>query len=367
MMRERILFLVNTPYQLMVSINLRKTIYLDFDADIVITNNISNYENLAENVRRAHVFKTVITYKIKDIYPDKNSVALVKRLFGDDDIFDKAYDYYLFANLDHGASGIYRMLRKNNKRIKAIMFEDGYATYSGWYSDFLTMFGSNPKHGNVYKRPIYKTWFHRFVDNVFCNIEKILVFNPEIMTYAPAFEVQTMAPINTCDTELLALYNTIFQYDPSVDTYEEPVIFFEESYYADGYKTNDIEVVDKISNIVGKNNILIKIHPRNPVNRFQELGYKTNKNTTIPWEVIAMNLDLSDKILVSIASAAVIVPASIFGKEYTGILLMKLLEDDSFLKKNITNLYECICAGQKNVHVVISMEELYSYLKVQIQ
>lgn len=135
-MKEKCLFLVNTPYQLMIAINLRKAEYANYDADVVITDNISDHKDLLDSVRCVGIFENVIAYNIKELYPDKNGVALARRLFGDKNIFDKAYDYYLFANLDHGASGIYRMLCKRNRHIKAIMFEDGYASYSGWYSDF---------------------------------------------------------------------------------------------------------------------------------------------------------------------------------------------------------------------------------------
>ena len=99
-MRGKCLFLVNTPYQLMIVINLRKTEYANCEADVVITDNISNYRNLADSVRDAGVFENTIVYNIKKVYPDKNGVALARRLFGDNDIFDKSYDVYLFANLD---------------------------------------------------------------------------------------------------------------------------------------------------------------------------------------------------------------------------------------------------------------------------
>ena len=362
-MKEKCLFLVNTPYQLMVAINLRKTEYARYDADIVITNNISNYKKLADSVRSAGIFGNVILYNIKEIYPDRNSVALARRLCGDKDIFDGPYDVYLFANLDHGASGIYRMLHKRNRHVKAIMFEDGYASYSGWYSDFLTMFYSVPNDGNVYKRPVYKTWFHRFVDNVFSKVEKILVFNPLIMTYKPAFRVETMKPIDTENRELVDVYNRVFKYDPSVDSYEEPFIFFEESYYADGYDINDVELVEKIAAIAGRENLFIKTHPRNPKNRFKQLGYKTNKNTSIPWEVICMNVDLSEKTLITIASVAAIVPATMLGKKYRGILLMKVIPDDSCLKKNIMNLYEKVCKEHSCLHLVNTIQELEECLR----
>lgn len=364
-MKEKCLFLVNTPYQLMIAINLRKAEYANYDADVVITDNISDHKDLLDSVRCVGIFENVIAYNIKELYPDKNGVALARRLFGDKNIFDKAYDYYLFANLDHGASGIYRMLCKRNRHIKAIMFEDGYASYSGWYSDFLTMYGSIPYDGNVYKRLILKTWFHRLVDNVFCHVEKMLVFNPSIMTYKPSFRVESMKPIDVKNSELVETYNRIFKYDPSVDSYKEPIIFFEESYYADGYNVNDVEIVEKIASIVGKEKLFVKTHPRNPDNRFEKLGYKTNKNTSIPWEVICMNSDLSEKTLITIASVAAIVPATMLGKKYNGILLMKMIPDDSCLKKNITNLYEKVCEEHSRLHLVKTMQELEECISEQ--
>ena len=364
-MKEKCLFLVNTPYQLMIAINLRKAEYANYDADVVITDNISDHKDLLDSVRCVGIFENVIAYNIKELYPDKNGVALARRLFGDKNIFDKAYDYYLFANLDHGASGIYRMLCKRNRHIKAIMFEDGYASYSGWYSDFLTMYGSIPYDGNVYKRLILKTWFHRLVDNVFCHVEKMLVFNPSIMTYKPSFRVESMKPIDVKNSELVETYNRIFKYDPSVDSYKEPIIFFEESYYADGYNVNDVEIVEKIASIVGKEKLFVKTHPRNPDNRLKKLGYKTNKNTSIPWEVICMNIDLSEKTLITIASVAAIVPATMLGKKYNGILLMKMIPDDSCLKKNITNLYEKVCEEHSRLHLVKTMQELEECISEQ--
>lgn len=58
-----------------------------------------------------------------------------------------------------------------------------------------------------------------------------------------------------------------------------------------GAGVNDVELIEALADKVGKQNMMVKIHPRNPVNRFEKLGYKTNHNTAIPWEVIVMNTD----------------------------------------------------------------------------
>lgn len=74
-MKEKCLFLVNTPYQLMIAINLRKAEYANYDADVVITDNISDHKDLLDSVRCVGIFENVIAYNIKELYPDKNGVA----------------------------------------------------------------------------------------------------------------------------------------------------------------------------------------------------------------------------------------------------------------------------------------------------
>ena len=44
-------------------------------------------------------------------------------------------------------------------------------------------------------------------------------------------------------------------------------VVFEESHSFEGFEVPDVEIVDKVANKVGRNNIMIKIHPRNPYNR----------------------------------------------------------------------------------------------------
>ena len=189
-------------------------------------------------------------------------------------------------------------------------------------------------------------------------IDTLYVLNPEVMTYNTYFNIKKMPAIDCNNKDLINIYNLIFEYNESVDSYSQKIIFFEESYYADGYNCNDIEIVEKIAKIVGKENLFIKIHPRNPKNRFKELGYKTNTNTSIPWEVIAMNMDLSKKILLSIASVSVLTPSTMLGKQYEGVLLMNVISDKSFLKQNITCLYENVCGNYENLHVIENYKEL---------
>ncbi len=353
---KRTLFLVNTPYQLMVVVNLATNVYGECENDVIISNRIAGYEDLARRLEKEDVFNKVYRIRLNNICPQfKKRVAIKNVLINPFVYITKQYNFFLFANLNYDVSCLYRALKKNNSHIKLFMFEDGFASYSSYYQDMLEMYQAKGK--DVFKRPI-----HYILNCAFRHIEGMYVFEPDFMSYRPSFPVIQMKNINATENKLVNLYNSIFDYNPDVDNYDKKIIFFEESYYADGYDIDDIGEVEKIASIVGKENIFIKIHPRNPNNRFKEMGYMTNKNTAIPWEVIAMNLDLTNKILISIASVSVFVPATMLGKKYKGILLMKNIKDDSALKKNITNLYETICEMYDNIYIVKSDFELKKIL-----
>lgn len=336
----------------MVAINLAESAYKRCMNDIIISDRLAGYEELSERIKKEDIFNEVYVIKLSKICPQFDKTIALKNLiinpFG---ILKEKYNAFLFANLNYDVSCIYRRLKKVNQNIKIYMFEDGLASYSAYYNNMLKKYQA--KTGKLLKRPI-----HFILNNAFRHIDGLFVFEPSFMTYTTSFPVIKMKNINGKNKNLVNLYNRVFDYNVEVDSYDKKVIFFEESYYADGYDVNDIEEVEKIAAIVGKENIFIKIHPRNPQNRFDELGYTTNKNISIPWEVICMNMDLKDKILVTIASVAVIEPATMLSKEYNGILLMKMISDDTCLKKDITSLYEKICKKYTYLHLVESISEL---------
>ena len=353
---RRALFLVNTPYQLMVAVNLAKTVYAECENDVIVSDRIAGYEDLTKRLDKEEVFGKVYRIQLNNICPQFEKKTAIKNVLINPFVYlTKQYDFFLFANLNYDVSCVYRVLRKNNRYIKLFMFEDGFASYSFYYRDMLAMYQAKGKE--VFKRPV-----HYVMNCAFRHLEGIYVFEPNFMSYKPSFPVIRMKNIDASEKELVNLYNRIFDYNPNVDRYDKRVIFFEESYYADGFDIDDIGEVEKIASIVGKDNIFIKIHPRNPKNRFKELGYATNQNTAIPWEVIAMNLDLTNKVLMSIASVSVFVPTTMLGKKYKGILLMKNIKNDSALKKNITNLYETICELYDNIYIVKSDLELKKIL-----
>ena len=98
-----------------------------------------------------------------------------------------------------------------------------------------------------------------------------------------------------------------------------------------------------IASLVGKENIIVKIHPRNRINRFAEIGYTTNLNTSIPWEVVALNSDLQNCCLVTVFSQSAVLPFILLGKKTKSVLLYNLCPSFSESDVKYKNFFYSIC------------------------
>jgi hypothetical protein len=173
------------------------------------------------------------------------------------------------------------------------------------------------------RRYIYrKKYLHDYAHELY-------LFHPANIKWHFEGKCLEIPKIDCDDLKFRNICNWVFRYDDICDSYDRKYIFMEESYFVEGLKINDVELVEQIAARVGKENIMIKIHPRNPVNRFKQAGFKTNENMSIPWELIVMNTgDISDKILITIASSSVMTPILLFGKKVHVYSLYNLINED---------------------------------------
>ena len=64
--------------------------------------------------------------------------------------------------------------------------------------------------------------------------------------------------------------------------------------------------------MVGKDNIMVKLHPReNAPERYRELGVAIDTNSDVPFEVIQLVKDFSDKVFITCLSSSTINLATI--------------------------------------------------------
>jgi hypothetical protein len=181
------------------------------------------------------------------------------------------------------------------------------------------------------------------------------------MEWIPNAALKKISPINN---QLVTELGIVFGVNDCVDVYDKKYIFFEDG-YIDWDEGEDIRIVQELASVVGKENIMVRIHPRNPRNRFAELGYKTNQDTSIPWEILAMNIDIQDKVLITMYSQSVLTPDILLGKKAKSLILCKLEKNfensDHMLFDYMNRRY--YSKDRANYIVPENMEQLNSIVK----
>lgn len=330
------LFLCKTPYQIMVAIQLVLTEFKADNNDIFVGDTIADSKRIMDNLIGTKAFRTVRIFPTKSVYSkytkyDCIKMALKEKMGLKNNLIqiDDAYDRLFICNLSLDETILYRCIRCINRCLKVYLFEDGFATYTKMYGQFF----DDLKYGRTTRNAL-KTFYKRINYEVFVKLNGVYLFTPELMDWKPCSAIRRIKKINPDNKEMVKVFNKAFGAETLSDDYSEKYIFFEESYFADGIYVEDEEILDKISDIVGKNNLFVKIHPRNPINRFKKKGYKTNENTIVPWEIVALNIDIENKVLLTIASGSALTSlVNVSTKPKMIIMLMDCKEID---KKSLT-------------------------------
>lgn len=342
----KILFLCNTLYQMIAAACIRDMFSNDY-AEMILTDHTTNSKKIYENyLREPVIFDHVYYVESKCLYEQDKDVALIERLkmYKDDKSMlemvslGHSYDMVFCANAEPFSERLVNYVKRDNRLVKICWFEDGLSAYD-------------------YDRCIFPTWVGRLkskVKNVLsvygitAEVKEFYVFHPEKMEWHPRAEVKKIEPIKKILAKQLA---TLFRFSECIDRYEEKYIFFEDG-AMDWSCATDVELVKIIAELVGKDNILVKIHPRNPINRFKELGFKTNQDLSIPWEIIAPNIDIEDKVLITMYSQSVITPEILLGRNGKVIALGDI---EGYKDKTVESLFGYI----KRQYLEKNMESYY--------
>jgi len=336
-MRKKALFICNTMYQVICAMWIYYTLYWGEDVDFWISDHTKGAEKVVSrinengptHIRAYHVKTNDYSYvglkrnRAEYLYYRINPKAELRRLVDTKFTYDEIYIANLvdrFVKLAINAYG-----HSLGKKPQLVLFEEGTSTYSKIYeADYLK---SVPYEGEGIKADLVKRLFRDY--SIKTHLHKALVFNPEYMEWNCG-ETVKLKKIDINDKAFVEILNNAFGYTNEVDEYKgKKYIFFEESYYADGIDVDDIGLVRRLSEVIGKKNIIIKIHPRNYKNRFQEEGFITNTNTTIPWEIICINMkDISQKKLITIGSGSILSPAMFLGIPIDAYSLYEVVKNE---------------------------------------
>ena len=108
-------------------------------------------------------------------------------------------------------------------------------------------------------------------------------------------------------TGMGAILRKIFNIETEMLKIHEKYIFFTGVFdFEGGGAIGEFELVMNVAQLVGKDNLIVKTHPRDKRTVYEESGITVYKNSSIPWEAIQLNYNFPDKIFLTVNSGSVL-------------------------------------------------------------
>lgn len=246
----------------------------------------------------------------------------------------------MIGSLDVFAKRLFKIFKNNYKKYSICggFIEEGTATYN-YYTELIS--------GYKYKE----------------DFKDIYLFEPSLLSKKTDMEIIKIDNTIFNKKKYIHELNLIFDYYQLQDVYKEKFIVLASSYVEIDVFKNVDDIVEALIDAVGIENIFVKNHPRVHDDYYYNKGIKTNVNMSVPWEIIAMNMDLSKKVIISAYSGSLFTPKVLFGKEMRGVALMDIVDQkDPFMLSNYIKDY-VVRRYPESFVVPNNIEEFKSILK----
>ena len=323
-MTDRILILANSVYQLFTAVHLRRTLLRNRQADLILTDILPNRDAAAQRIQETGLFGRVLTAQTAAFnreYAGKKGCDLdpafrdIPRrldwiLSGELDCYSAVY----FSNFDPFA----RLLACCFYALPCDFFcyEDGFSSY---VIDYL----------REDRAPINRHSEGRKIADKVCGV---LLYEPNLARRGDGLPNLPIPRIDPADLELRALLNRIFDYHPS--HFPADFIFLEQSFRAEGIRTNDLELMRLCREAVGPGRFAVKPHPRNPENRPFQLGLTRKYPVDVPWELFLLNEERPSSTVITVCSNAALTPRIVFGMDRNTVMLYHLFSGKILWKED---------------------------------
>lgn len=365
--KTRKLIICHTFYQLIAVIQIRQTLLQDDSVSILITDLSNGAENVAKRLEEKKVFEKVYFLKVKNKL--QRNIPIISQLmsikafvFGSQKLksmFENTFDEILFYNISKINFIIFSTLVKGNRNLICSRFEEGVLTYNANENECIR--SMSYRTSCLIRKILQKQDMLKVIKNFYCYFPNL---------YKGELNVIQIPKLETKNHDFKNLLLDIFNADITKLSYKQKFIYF--SSVADVECTspaNELDVVCKIADIVGHANLIVKVHPRDNVERFKSKNLIVDKNSNIPWEVINLNYDFSNNIFIAALSGSVFLVNLITDNPTKTLLVYNLCnlknnEVADTMLKGVNELLQSGCAEQilKNTSIINNLEELKTAL-----
>ena len=298
------LIIANTYYQILFAIQLRQTIFLDDEVTLLISDHSVGTQNIAERIRDMNLFFETHYINTLGSHDNRNIIEKIQDFcdisfrksnrysFFVDQLKDKYFDEIDTYNYSIQTYGLYSILCQYNKNILVSRYEEGALSYNT-----LPIYTKRRDVINHVRRLIGKPDINSALSSFYC-------FYPEV--YHGSLNC-VRVPLFESNEELKSITQQLFELDTRKLEYKQKYIYFSSVYdFEGGDSIKEFETVLRIRELVGNDNLLVKVHPRDVRSIYTIQGFNVDTCSNIPWEVIQLNGNYSDKVLITANSTCVI-------------------------------------------------------------
>lgn len=340
------LFFCNTNFQLIVAMQIAAS--FNKESSIIITNEINNCEEIVHNLRDTRLFDHIA---LLDVKTSTKSIDLIRQCIfgmapnGMDNIY---FDEFVGFNFDIPSHIVFAFLYRKNPNIIVNKMEEGLMSLN----TPETTCGVLEVSYRI-RKLLHKKNLKEIVSGFYC-------FSPK----ANKTGIDSiLIPAIRSDSNIREYLKIVFCKNAKFE-YKENVIFLSCIYDIEGGSPiGELELAKKIAVKVGTENLLVKVHPRDDKEKYIQAGLNVDNNSSVPFEVIQIYNDFSDKILVTTLSGSILnfnVILESAPLSYYGYKLCKL--DANPLALHYREVLEGYLNGDdlglRNIYVMNNIEEL---------
>ncbi len=319
---KKVLCICNTYYQLIEAIQLKCTLLQKDEVSVAFSDHSRNAELITKRLSKHNVFSRCYFWQSKKqmtLQPQKrmeNLSILAKEITGSggfgNSFENEAYDELIYYNQFDNLKVVFAELYNQNPNIKVSRFEEGIFSYGdGEYS------AKKDKIVNPLRKVLGKKSLVECQGNFYC--------------FYPEFYKGQLMPVRIpkieAGKETAQLLSELFS--TSNIEYSQKYIFFSSVYDFEGGKPiGELDIIKKVAALVGNENLIVKVHPRDSIERFAAAGLNIDTNSTIPWEAIQLGRDFSQHIFLTVNSGSVLSVSMLQEKAPKIYFLYKLCDLD---------------------------------------
>lgn len=356
---KNILIYTNTHMQIINAIQIKRNLYPNDKVDLIISDHTGSASSVAQRIscnnllfHKVRYVKTHFVEFHQGVLKDIADIFLVSTFSSKKyqrmlDTCDMDYHEIYYFNESIVLYPIIDAVYRRNRELRLVRFEEGLASYQS-----LLMRDTAPrlKIINVLRNKIGRKSLYDLQTAFCCYFPMML--REQALTYdnlrerffidkgqMEEKELLEIPILNRDDKVLIDSLNVAFAYNPQKANFKQKYIYFASCSDIDGYNVGETELVLKIAELVGPENLLVKMHPRDGRSVYSDAGLTVSRESNVPWEIVQLNYDFSGYVFISLVSSSILNATAMLGDSVKTWYLWKCAEkSNSWLERNINGV-----------------------------